>query len=195
MGGTGEEPRILDGPRFKAVACDIRNLRVNVSRLGDVAWWSAILDDLAEWDGRPAGWKDTRWTGVLEKRDGAWVIVQMHFSFAADRVKTEALAGAKKSGRLPWTSRRTARALLTAIADDRVPGPVRLFLVIRADPLRQAGGSARTSPVMSAEGTFLPSRSKPRIGYTAAPSRRAASRSRRSLVQSRSRDAYAEARR
>ena len=83
-------------PRFKAVACDIRDLRVNFSRSGDVAWWSAILDDLAEWDGRPTGWRDTRWTGVLEKRDGAWVIVQMHFSFAADKVKAEALAGAKK---------------------------------------------------------------------------------------------------
>ena len=83
-------------PRFKAVACDIRDLRVTFSRSGDVAWWSAILDDLAEWDGRPTGWKDTRWTGVLEKRDGAWVIVQMHFSFAADKVKAEGLAGAKK---------------------------------------------------------------------------------------------------
>jgi ketosteroid isomerase-like protein len=83
-------------PRFKAVACDIRDLRVSFSRSKDVAWWSAILDDLAEWDGKPAGWKDTRWTGVLEKRDGAWVIVQMHFSFAADKVKAEALAGVKK---------------------------------------------------------------------------------------------------
>jgi hypothetical protein len=83
-------------PRFKAVACDIRDLRVNFSRSRDVAWWSAILDDLAEWDGKPTGWKDTRWTGVLEKRDGAWVIVQMHFSFAADKVKAEALATVKK---------------------------------------------------------------------------------------------------
>jgi hypothetical protein len=46
-----------------------------------------MLDDLAEWDGKPTGWKDTRWTGVLEKRDGHWVIVQMHFSFASDRPK------------------------------------------------------------------------------------------------------------
>lgn len=83
-------------PRFKAVACDIRDLRVNFSRSRDVAWWSAILDDLAEWEGKPVGWRDTRWTGVLEKRDGAWVIVQMHFSFAADRVKAEALAEARR---------------------------------------------------------------------------------------------------
>jgi hypothetical protein len=55
-----------------------------------VAWWACILDDLGEWDGRPIGWKDTRWTGVLEKRDGRWLIVQMHFSFAADLVRAAA---------------------------------------------------------------------------------------------------------
>ena len=83
-------------PRFKATKCDIRELRLNLSRSGDVAWWSAILDDLGEWDGKPIGWKDPRWTGVLEKRDGAWVIVQMHFSFASDKVRAAALAEAKK---------------------------------------------------------------------------------------------------
>lgn len=83
-------------PRFKAVTCDVRDLRVNVSPSRDAAWWSAMLDDLAEWDGKPTGWKDTRWTGVLVRRDGAWVIVQMHFSFASDKVRAEALAAAKK---------------------------------------------------------------------------------------------------
>jgi hypothetical protein len=57
--------------RFKATKLDIRDLRIDLSRSGDVAWWSCILDDLGEWDGKPIGWKDTRWTGVLEKRDGA----------------------------------------------------------------------------------------------------------------------------
>jgi ketosteroid isomerase-like protein len=71
-------------PRFKATSYEIRDLRINLSRSGDVSWFSAILDDCGEWDGRPSCWKDTRWTGVLEKRDGAWVIVQMHFSFAKD---------------------------------------------------------------------------------------------------------------
>jgi ketosteroid isomerase-like protein len=80
-------------PRFKATSFDVRDLRVTVSRSGDVAWYSAILDDLALWDGRPAGWKDTRWTGVLEKRRGAWVIVQMHFSFASDKPR-EGMTGA-----------------------------------------------------------------------------------------------------
>ena len=72
-------------PRFKATSFDVRALRVTFARSGDVCWFSAMLEDLAEWDGKPTGWKDTRWTGVLEKRAGTWVIVQMHFSFASDR--------------------------------------------------------------------------------------------------------------
>jgi ketosteroid isomerase-like protein len=72
-------------PRFKATSFDVRDLRVGFSRSGDVSWFSAVLDDMGEWDGRPVGWRDTRWTGVLEKRNGRWVIVQMHFSFASDR--------------------------------------------------------------------------------------------------------------
>jgi len=77
-------------PRFKATTFEIRDLRIDRSRSGDVAWWSCMLDDFGEWDGRPIGWKDARWTGVLEKRDGRWVIAQMHFSFAADTVRAEA---------------------------------------------------------------------------------------------------------
>ena len=84
-------------PRFKATTFDVRDLRIDLSRSGDVAWWSCILDDLGEWDGRPVGWKDTRWTGVIEKRDGKWLIVQMHFSFASDKVRAEA-AKAKEQG-------------------------------------------------------------------------------------------------
>lgn len=77
-------------PRFKATSMNMRDMRVNISPLGDTAWWSCVLDDLCEWDGRPVGWKDTRWTGVLQKREGKWIIVQMHFSFASDKVIAEA---------------------------------------------------------------------------------------------------------
>jgi ketosteroid isomerase-like protein len=79
-------------PRFKATKLDIRDMRIDFSRSGDVAWWSCILDDLGEWDGKPIGWKDTRWTGVLEKRAGKWIILQMHFSFASDKVIAAAKA-------------------------------------------------------------------------------------------------------
>jgi ketosteroid isomerase-like protein len=79
-------------PRFKATNLDLRDLRIDLSRSGDVAWWSCILDDLGEWEGKPIGWKDTRGTGVLEKRAGRWLIVQMHFSFAAGKAAAEAKA-------------------------------------------------------------------------------------------------------
>jgi hypothetical protein len=49
-----------------------------------VAWYSCILDDYGEWQEKPYAWMNTRWTGVLEKRDGKWLIMQMHFSFASD---------------------------------------------------------------------------------------------------------------
>ena len=70
---------------FKAIRYEIRELEINLSRSGDVAWYHARLDDYNEWKGQPANWEDVRWTGVLEKRDGRWVIVQMHFSSPTDR--------------------------------------------------------------------------------------------------------------
>lgn len=73
-------------PRFKATLTEVRDLRIKLSRSGDVAWFSATIDDLCEWDGKPCGARDIRWTGVLEKRDGKWVIVQEHGSEATDKV-------------------------------------------------------------------------------------------------------------
>ena len=70
-------------PRFRAVRYEISDLKISISRSGSVAWWFCMLDDINEWDGKPASWENTRWTGVLEKRNGKWVIVQMHFSFAS----------------------------------------------------------------------------------------------------------------
>lgn len=70
---------------FKAVGYEIKDLTINFSRSGEVAWFHARLDDFNTWKGQPANWDDIRWTGVLEKRDGRWVIVQMHFSDATDK--------------------------------------------------------------------------------------------------------------
>ncbi|MBE0646784.1 MAG: nuclear transport factor 2 family protein [Bacteroidales bacterium] len=68
------------------VSHEIRDLNISIGPAGDVAWFRAELDDCGEYSGQVGCWKDTRWTGVLEKRKGKWVIVQQHFSFAADRV-------------------------------------------------------------------------------------------------------------
>jgi hypothetical protein len=82
-------------PRFKAVRTEVRDLRIQLSRSGDVAWYNAILDDVVEWEGKRGGGEDIRWTGVLEKRDGKWVIVQMHASLAADKVRESVLKNGK----------------------------------------------------------------------------------------------------
>jgi hypothetical protein len=53
--------------------------------IGEVAWFYCILDDINTFKGKPAEWRDTRWTGTVEKREGKWVIVQQHFSFASEK--------------------------------------------------------------------------------------------------------------
>jgi len=73
---------------FKAIRYEVNDMHVELSQSGDVAWYHARLDDYNEWKGQPANWEDVRWTGVLEKRDGRWVIVQMHFSSPTDRHET-----------------------------------------------------------------------------------------------------------
>lgn len=71
-------------PDFKAIRYEIKDLSINFSNSGDVAWFFCMLDDINEWKGQPANWENTRWTGVLEKRNEKWVIVQQHFSFASE---------------------------------------------------------------------------------------------------------------
>ena len=85
--GWDQFNKVLDGwmdPRNKALGFEIRDLRIVVSQSGDVAWFSAVVDDMGEFDGEPWGAKDIRWTGVLEIRNGKWVIVQQHLSEAND---------------------------------------------------------------------------------------------------------------
>ena len=77
------------GDYFKALWFKTKDMVINLSRSGDVAWWHCLLDDMGLWYGKEAGWKDVRWTGTLEKRDGKWVIVQMHFSFATEQMAEE----------------------------------------------------------------------------------------------------------
>jgi len=71
-------------PRFKVKECKIWDLKIHLSKDGTVAWFFCRLNDIGEWDGQPTGWENTRWTGVLEKREGQWRMVQQHFSFAQE---------------------------------------------------------------------------------------------------------------
>ena len=72
--------KFWSSPDFKSIRHGIRDLRITLSRSGDVAWFYCMVDDINEWKGESVSWINTRWTGVLEKRNGKWVIVQMHFS-------------------------------------------------------------------------------------------------------------------
>ena len=68
---------------FKAIKYEISDLKITFSNSGEAAWFFCFLNDINEWKGQPASWENTRWTGVLEKRDNRWIIAQMHFSFAS----------------------------------------------------------------------------------------------------------------
>jgi ketosteroid isomerase-like protein len=74
---------VFKNPDFKYVRHELKDLTINLSQSGDVAWFYCVLDDINEWKGQPANWENARWTGILEKKDGKWVIVQQHFSFAS----------------------------------------------------------------------------------------------------------------
>ena len=78
-------------PRNKAKGFDIRDLRIVISKKGEVAWFSAIVDDEGEFNGKPWGARDIRWTGVLEKRGGSWKICQQHMSEANDKSSKQRL--------------------------------------------------------------------------------------------------------
>jgi len=86
--GWSQFEKFLDGwmdPRNVSKGYEIRDLRIVVSKKGDTAWFSAIVDDEGEFDGKPWGAMDVRWTGVLEKREGSWRICQQHMSDANDK--------------------------------------------------------------------------------------------------------------
>ena len=75
---------IFKNPEFLYVRHEMWDLKINLSKNGDTAWFFCMLNDISTWKGRQVGWEDTRWTGTLEKRDGRWVIVQQHFSFSSE---------------------------------------------------------------------------------------------------------------
>jgi hypothetical protein len=72
-------------PDFKYVRHELKDLEIKLARCGTVAWFYCVLDDINTYKGEPASWENARWTGVVEKRDGRWVVVSQHFSFARDK--------------------------------------------------------------------------------------------------------------
>ena len=72
-------------PDFQYVRHELKDLEITFARCGEVAWFFCVLDDINTYKGEPAAWENARWTGVVEKRDGRWVVVSQHFSFASDQ--------------------------------------------------------------------------------------------------------------
>lgn len=71
-------------PDFKYVHHELKYLEITFARCGEVAWFYCVLDDINTYKGEAASWENARWTGVVEKRDGKWIVVQQHFSFAQE---------------------------------------------------------------------------------------------------------------
>ena len=73
-------------PDFRGTHFEYKDLRINISHSGDVAWYSAYVDDCGVYKGKEFCDKDILETGVLEKRDGKWVHVLMHGSYPVDKI-------------------------------------------------------------------------------------------------------------
>jgi ketosteroid isomerase-like protein len=73
-------------PDFKTTKLEYRDFRINFSRSGDVAWFSCYFDDCGEYKGQESCVLNALKTGVLEKRDGKWVLVQSHSSYPVDKI-------------------------------------------------------------------------------------------------------------
>lgn len=76
-----EAERFWLDPRFKHVKFETWDMHINISQDGKVAWYYCMLNDINDWEGQSVSWENVRWTGVLEKRNDNWRMVQMHFSY------------------------------------------------------------------------------------------------------------------
>jgi len=73
-------------PEVKYAGHRFRDLDIRLSRSGDTAWFSAMLEDCARVKDRPTRCFTSRYTGVLERRGNRWLIVQQHFSLPAESI-------------------------------------------------------------------------------------------------------------
>lgn len=65
---------------FDVVSLNRREETFQIHSRGGVAWFSTVFDLEIDVDGEVASFVGLRTTGVLEKRNDAWVIVQAHTS-------------------------------------------------------------------------------------------------------------------
>ncbi len=58
----------------------VSDQKINVNDTGNTAWFSEIINYNYVYHGEAKKYEGLRFTGVLEKRDGDWKIVQSHMS-------------------------------------------------------------------------------------------------------------------
>ncbi len=65
---------------FDNVEYNVEDRDIKLSEMGNTAWFTQRFDLFTLTEGGPVSLEDLRLTGVLEKRDGQWRIVQLHTS-------------------------------------------------------------------------------------------------------------------
>ena len=65
---------------FEETYITVRDQVVEINETGNTAWFSEILSYNYIYQGEARQFEGLRFTGVLEKRDGDWYIVQSHMS-------------------------------------------------------------------------------------------------------------------
>jgi ketosteroid isomerase-like protein len=65
---------------FENTLINISNQKIKISKDGKIAWFSQVLDYNFIYQGEDMAFEGIRFTGVLEKREGIWQLVQAHLS-------------------------------------------------------------------------------------------------------------------
>lgn len=65
---------------FDDTYISVRDQVININETGNTAWFSEIMNYNYIYQGRAIQFEGLRFTGVLEKKDGEWHIVQSHIS-------------------------------------------------------------------------------------------------------------------
>lgn len=65
---------------FQDTYISVRDQVININETGNTAWFSEIMNYNYIYQGEAVQFEGLRFTGVLEKKDGEWYIVQSHIS-------------------------------------------------------------------------------------------------------------------
>ncbi len=66
------------------ILISIRDQKIKINKAGTTAWFSQILNYNYIYQDENMSFEGIRFTGVLEKRDGIWLLVQGHLSVPYD---------------------------------------------------------------------------------------------------------------